>query len=421
MSSPFPFIERTKSLVEFIDSSSACRSVIASLRSLANEEEMKAVLDSAPHLIPGRKSESDAERALYGYVILREIATSGRARQLMSSLGKGLYVDHRRPEQVGPAIFQDLVVPLRDYLEEQSPAEAHDAQRSVSRQPVVFISCGQRTPEERALGRKIRELVERLTPFRAYFAQDQTSVEGLTNNIFGTLHNATGFIAVLHRRGYVAYERNGQTRGIRASVFVEQEIALASFMQQVLDRPLQAAAFIESGIDREGVREHIILNPIEFSSDEEILAHLRRILPTWTVPGTPETPMSPLKLDLKIERRASYVAALARSEDKLVVLVENESGEPIREYWGEVAIPKGVVENPSSSAFSWIRERSDGDVDVFRFTQEGRRGKPIYPHDKVEAWSTMFPSDAPRPGQEATVTLNLKGHETVSQKVQLRG
>ena len=40
MSSPFPFIERTKSLVEFIDSnSSACRSVIASLRSLANEKE----------------------------------------------------------------------------------------------------------------------------------------------------------------------------------------------------------------------------------------------------------------------------------------------------------------------------------------------------------------------------------------------
>ena len=192
-------------------------------------------------------------------------------------------------------------------------------------------------------------------------------------------------------------------------VFVEQEIALASFMQQVLDSASASGSLYRKRYrSRRGSRAPSFSTLSSFRQDQEILAHLRRILPTWTVPGTPETPMSPLKLDLKIERRASYVAALARSEDKLVVLVENESGEPIREYWGEVAIPKGVVENPSSSAFSWIRERSDGDVDVFRFTQEGRRGKPIYPHDKVEAWSTMFPSDAPRPGQEATVTHKLR-------------
>ena len=62
----------------------------------------------------------------------------------------------------------------------------------------IFISCGQRTDEEKALGITIVKLIEELTPFEPYFAEEQTTLEGLTKNIFGALNQAAGFVAVLH-------------------------------------------------------------------------------------------------------------------------------------------------------------------------------------------------------------------------------
>lgn len=242
-------------------------------------------------------------------------------------------------------------------------------------------------------------------------------MEGLTANIFRALFDAAGFIVVLHKRGYVSYERGGEAKSVRASVFVEQEIALAAFMQQLLGRPLHVAAFIESDITLEGVREHIILNPIRFSTGVEILNHLREILPKWTAAERTRPSEAPLALRLGILRRVAHLAG--RTEDKLVVYLHNKGSEPISNYWGEVSIPKGVVETPSNAAFSWIRNRSQGDHDLFRFTQEARRGAPIYPGDEVEGWSMMFPTAAPRPGQEASVTLTVPGYPPSTETIEI--
>src|SRR5882672_1636486 len=54
----------------------------------------------------------------------------------------------------------------------------------------VFISCGQYTEKERELGQKVCALVEKLTPFTGYFAQNQSSVESLTANILHRLHQS---------------------------------------------------------------------------------------------------------------------------------------------------------------------------------------------------------------------------------------
>lgn len=77
----------------------------------------------------------------------------------------------------------------------------------------IFISCGQRTDEEKQLGNQIRQLILDETSFEPYFAEYQTTLDGLTNNIFSELYNCSGFIAVMHKRGNISYNKK-----LRASV-----------------------------------------------------------------------------------------------------------------------------------------------------------------------------------------------------------
>ena len=51
------------------------------------------------------------------------------------------------------------------------------------KQGPVFISCGQYTEEERTLGQALAQAVTDLTTFAGYFAQNQTSLEGLSQHI----------------------------------------------------------------------------------------------------------------------------------------------------------------------------------------------------------------------------------------------
>src|SRR6266849_6122611 len=103
-----------------------------------------------------------------------------------------------------------------------------------SEKPITFISCGQFTESERQLGRRITEIVDASGVFRAYFAENQSSFQGVTRNIFAQLYNCFGLICVMHDRGTVSSPHGESTT--RASVWVEQEIAIAAFLAEVLNR-----------------------------------------------------------------------------------------------------------------------------------------------------------------------------------------
>ena len=54
--------------------------------------------------------------------------------------------------------------------------------------PLVFVSCGQYTDAEKRLGRDICALLKELRPdVEPYFAEDQSTVEGLSNHILNLL------------------------------------------------------------------------------------------------------------------------------------------------------------------------------------------------------------------------------------------
>lgn len=144
---------------------------------------------------------------------------------------------------------------------------------------VIFISCGQYTAAEKKLGHNVLALVRELTPYDPYFADVQSSLEGLTDNILSRLHQCVGFISIIHPRGDVTFP--GGSKHTRGSVWIEQEIAIAAFITQVLKRPIRALAFIHQSIKREGMREQLHLNPVLFGEDHEVLDRLRTELPNW--------------------------------------------------------------------------------------------------------------------------------------------
>ena len=146
----------------------------------------------------------------------------------------------------------------------------------------VFISCGQASEAERQLGSSIAALIGELTPFAGYFAQNQSSLQGVAEHILSALDRAVGLVAVVHPRGEVATPSGTLTR---ASVWVEQEIAIASYIRNTMGRDLQIRVFIHRGIALEGLRQVIILNPVPFSTDDDIISDLRIQLPTWSGAG----------------------------------------------------------------------------------------------------------------------------------------
>jgi hypothetical protein len=242
---------------------------------------------------------------------------------------------------------------------------------------IIFISCGQRTADEKKLGDDITQLVRELTTFSPYFAEYQTSLEGLSKNIFGALNRCVGLIAILHRRGTVQ-----PLDVIRASVWVEQEIAIAAFLQEALGRKLHVVAFSQEGVVREGVRENLLLNPKEFTRNSEILDHLRLVLPTWRVLSTPGT-----SIELSIQHSEKHITQ-ERHDYQLFVLLTNRGAEPLARFHVDLEFPMGLLEQPRDNVL-FVAERSNNSSALFRATQDAQR-RTVFPGDTLRVMSFEY-------------------------------
>jgi hypothetical protein len=146
---------------------------------------------------------------------------------------------------------------------------------------LIFVSCGQLTDQEKKLGNDVCDLVRKLTPHHPYFAEQQTSLESFTKFILGNLDRAVALIVIIHPRGTVTFADPKLDAQVRASVWIEQEIAISAYITQILGVPLKVKAYIKSGVTREGMRDQLPLNPVEFNEESEVLQDLERILPGW--------------------------------------------------------------------------------------------------------------------------------------------
>ena len=137
--------------------------------------------------------------------------------------------------------------------------------------PLIFVSCGQYTQEETRLGTAISEFITKHTPYKPYFAEEQNTLEGLVTNILEALDRAAGLIGVMHNRGTVTTPNGTLERG---SVWIEQEIAIAAFIQHVLKRKIKVALYAQEGIALEGIRQQLRLKLMSFKTETDILTDL---------------------------------------------------------------------------------------------------------------------------------------------------
>ncbi|MFY9610319.1 MAG: hypothetical protein WAU45_17115 [Blastocatellia bacterium] len=269
----------------------------------------------------------------------------------------------------------------------------------MSEKPLVFISCGQFTDDEISLGKAVEALIRDETPFDPYFAEQQNSLDGLTTNILSNLNRASGFIAIMHHRGEFETPNGHVTRG---SVWVEQEIAIAAFIQHVHGRRIEVAVYMQRGIGREGIRQQLRLKPVGFDRSDEVLADLRQRVKSWSIETSSPQP-------LQADWRFEYLRppASERHDYRLTVELLNTGSSIITEWMAEVWFPVQFIEGASTSE-RFVRF----DVDDSKFSGNAKR---IWPDRRLlafqidyvvtdENWPGWYEGERPMPSVRIRVS-----------------
>lgn len=204
--------------------------------------------------------------------------------------------------------------------------------------PLIFVSCGQYSKAERNLGRDVCDLLRRLRPdVEPYFAENQSSAEGLSSHILKALFRSAGFICIMHSRGEIKTpENNVITRG---SVWLEQEIAVVAFMQHQLSRSIPALYYKQKGVCVEGIRSFLLMNArIEFTQESQVLEDLTAVLPETVFNPYAEYDVIPV-----IENTAGTICG-DRHNYLFVVDLKNVGKQKITDFELRVFFPRAFID-----------------------------------------------------------------------------
>lgn len=243
----------------------------------------------------------------------------------------------------------------------------------MSEKALVFISCGQITDAEKKLGQDVADLVNAQSGLKAYLAENQSSAAGLTNEVFRALDRAAGFIAIMHQRGDVT-TRHG--KHVRASVWIEQEIAIVAFMRDVRGDEIETLSYTLSGIKREGIRDKIILNPRDVGSDADVLADLKTKLaaPEWQQlqPKRPKVPR--MAVDIGFTKLPASDGNHHNYETKIVIT--NVSDVLIEDYLAVLSFPRRFI---LSNALIMTEQKNEATETHRIFHEINHSGVPLRP------------------------------------------
>lgn len=201
------------------------------------------------------------------------------------------------------------------------------------------MSCGQATEAERRLGKNICNLIRELRPdVDAYFAENQSTVEGLSHHILQALYRAAGFICVMHRRGDI--ETPDKRTVVRGSVWIEQEIAIVSFMGHVLKRAVPTFFYKDAAVGVEGIRSVLLMNPrVTFTDESQILADLRASLPTAVF-----NPFSDYDIDPLLTYKPVSFGSGERHTYTITADVKNVGNQKITDFLLHVYFPRAFLD-----------------------------------------------------------------------------
>jgi hypothetical protein len=224
--------------------------------------------------------------------------------------------------------------------------------------PFIFVSCGQYTDAEKILGKSIVKMIKTITGLDAFFAEEVQDLNGLDSNILNALRDCTAVVTVMHPRGKIT--RPDGKAHVRASVWIEQEIAIATYIQRTEKRPLPVIAFVHESVSREGIRELLHLNPIRFAQETEVLAALPELLQPWR--NLPRTGMY-----ITI-RSANRVLSDEHWIRQIVVSLTNDSNQRITRFNCLVRVPVGLLKH-WSTIYAHEAKSEDERYRCFRFDE----------------------------------------------------
>jgi hypothetical protein len=241
----------------------------------------------------------------------------------------------------------------------------------------IFVSCGQYTAAEKSLGKGIVKMVKEVTGYEAFFAEDVSDLNGLDSNILGALRDSSGFITVLHPRGEIR-RPDGSTH-IRASVWIEQEIAIAAYIQHVEKKSLPVIAFVHNSVGREGIRDLLHLNPIPFTRENEVLSALHERLQSWKTLTN-----GGVRVEVQSVGRTNEQGHWIRN---LSVNLINESSQRIDRFDCEIRLPAGILKHWSTQ-YSGEVPSDDRRYRCFRRNEQATG--PIEPHMTKKVFGTSY-------------------------------
>jgi hypothetical protein len=274
----------------------------------------------------------------------------------------------------------------------------------------IFVSCGQYTEGEKSVGKAIVRMAKAITGLDAFFAEEVQDLNGLDSNILGALRDAAAFITIMHPRGKII-RPDGSTH-IRASVWIEQEIAIATYIQRVEKKTLPVIAFVHKSIGREGIRDLLHLNPIPFTDETEVLAALPELLEPWR-----SLPSSGIRLQLQSGPRSREQDHWIR---QLSVNLVNDGNQRITNFNCQVRLPVGILKHWSAS---YPGEAGSDDSRYRCFILDETFKGPIPPHwtEQLRSFPYCTHCAAEYTGEASPIAAALVGESVVEAKVWIDG
>jgi len=154
---------------------------------------------------------------------------------------------------------QDLEIKVHDDL----MANAKNEHKGL-----IFVACGQLTPEEIELGEQIKNFLEK-NDIVVFLAESANDLRDLNSHIFKNLNDCMGFIAILNKR----HKLNGT---YDTSVWINQEIAIAAYLRSQQGKEIPSLVLYEENAEKEGLIKYTIANPPTFKSNEEALLKIEK-------------------------------------------------------------------------------------------------------------------------------------------------
>lgn len=211
----------------------------------------------------------------------------------------------------------------------------------------------------------------------------------------------------MHPRGRIT--RPDEATHIRASVWIEQEIAIATYIQRIENRLLPVIAFVHESVGREGIRDLLHLNPIRFAHETEVLAVLPDLLQPWK-----SLTHSGLTITIRSNNRVLREEHWIR---QVVVSLTNDSNQRITKLNCWIRLPAGFLKHWSATYVHEVKS-DDGRYRDFRF-DERSTATQIAPHstEGLMTFDICTHCAADSTGETPAIAAALVGESKIEAKV----